>query len=133
MNLKAVGPVYVQEFDIEVNPYLTTAQIQQIAKAVVVFDNWSEREMNKNMLLMFHATNIGKEELDKHEYSELDASGIFEIVGSKIKNKYKIDEAINHMEIIQRQRVITQILSKIAPMLEMIKQKVNKNGTTSKK
>ena len=55
--------------DFAVNRYLTYAQIQQIVnaveKAAQTDDGWATRETNIDMLVLYHATNLGKEKLEE--------------------------------------------------------------------
>ena len=54
-------------YDIDIRQYLTYAQIQQIVNAVEMAskedDSWSARQTNIDMLVLIHATDIGKEKL----------------------------------------------------------------------
>ena len=36
--------VYLKEYDINVNPYLTPTQVEDIAKTVINLNSWLERE-----------------------------------------------------------------------------------------
>lgn len=124
--LKKMNAVYLEEYDVEVNPYLTTAQIQQIIDAVKKFDNWADREMNKNMLILFHATNIGQDGLEANDYELLETSGLIASVLKEIRNLDKIEEGLNYAE--STHRALTQILVETKPMLEAFREKVNKNA-----
>ena len=112
--IKSLGTVYLSDFDIEVNPYLTLAQIQQIANAITKFDVWAEREQNKNLLILYHATNIGKDKIEELGYDLLHESGLIDVVIGIIKNYEDIDKALSYTESFQR--MIVQI-SKELPEL----------------
>lgn len=105
--IKSLDTIYLADFDIEVNPYLTLAQIQQIVNTITKFDVWAEREENKNMLILYHATNIGKEKLEEIDYNTLHDSGLIDAVNGSIKNYSEVDEAVKYTESFQR--MISQI------------------------
>lgn len=94
--------VYLEEFDVNVNCYLTLAQIQQIVNAMSRFQSWSEREQNKNILILYHTTDIGKEKIEEYDYDTFQNSGLLDAVLSKIENLNKLDEAITYTESIHR-------------------------------
>lgn len=114
--IKSLGTKYLSDFDVEVNPYLTLAQIQQIVNAITKFDTWSEREQNKNMLVLYHATNMGKDELEKIDYDVLHNSGLINAVISQIKNYEDIDKAIKYTESFQR--MVVQISKEMPKLTE---------------
>lgn len=47
---------YIEEFDINVNDYLTYAEVQVIVNGIIKFDTWSERQTNIDMLVLNFAT-----------------------------------------------------------------------------
>ncbi len=112
--IKSLGTIYLSDFDIEVNPYLTLTQIQQIVNAITKFDVWAEREQNKNLLVLYHATNIGKDKIEELGYDLLHESGLIDAVIGIIKNYEDIDKAVSYTESFQR--MIVQI-SKELPEL----------------
>ncbi len=112
--IKSLGTIYLSDFDIEVNPYLTLTQIQQIVNAITKFDVWAEREQNKNLLVLYHATNIGKDKIEELGYDLLHESGLIDAVIGIIKNYEDIDKALSYTESFQR--MIVQI-SKELPEL----------------
>lgn len=126
--LKLVDKVHLDEFDINVTPYLTVAQIQMITNAVKTFDTWSEREQNKRVLTLYYATDIGQEKLEETSYDLLDGSGLVDAVISCIKNYDKIDEALTWTESVGR--AISKFAKQAVPKLEAISSKL---GATGKK
>ena len=94
------------EFDIDINEYLTYAQIQQIVNAVIKAskenDSWSERQTNIDMLVLFHATNIGVEKLEEIGHEALLTSGLISRVNCHVMNLQKIYEAIDYTESWKR-------------------------------
>ena len=116
--LKAAERVYLEQYDVHVNRYLTLAQIQQIVNAIKVFDTWAEREQNKNMLVLYHATDIGKEALEASDYDLLQSSGLIDNVLDCIVNFYDIDKALDWTE--STQRALAQIIKDGLPQIRKI-------------
>lgn len=116
--LKAAEQVYLEQYDVRVNRYLTLAQIQQIVNAIRVFDTWAEREQNKNMLVLYHATDIGKEALEASDYNLLQSSGLIDSVLECVVNIYDIDKALDWTE--STQRALAQIIKDGLPQIRKI-------------
>ena len=120
--IKGNQTVYLEDYDITVNKYLTYAQIQQIANAVVAAsandadDTWANRETNIDMLVLYHATDIGKEKLEEIGHDALLTSGLIEAVRYCIENLYNINEAIDYIE--NNQRAINKMLKSLPKILE---------------
>ena len=120
--IKGNQTVYLEDYDVTVNKYLTYAQIQQIANAVVATsandadDTWANRETNIDMLVLYHATDIGKEKLEEIGHDALLTSGLIEAVRCCIENLYNVDEAIDYIE--NNQRVINKMLKSLPKILE---------------
>lgn len=120
--IKGNQTVYLEDYDITVNKYLTYAQIQQIANAVVAAsvndadDTWANRETNIDMLMLYHATDIGKEKLEEIGHDTLLTSGLIEAVRYCIENLYNVDEAIDYIE--NNQRAINKMLKSLPKILE---------------
>ena len=120
--IKGNQTVYLEDYDITVNKYLTYAQIQQIANAVVAAsannadDTWANRETNIDMLMLYHATDIGKEKLEEIGHDDLLTSGLIEAVRYRIENLYDINEAIDYIE--NNQRAINKMLKSLPKILE---------------
>lgn len=120
--IKGNQTVYLEDYDITVNKYLTYAQIQQIANAVVAAsvndsdDTWANRQTNIDMLMLYHATDIGKEKLEEIGHDTLLTSGLIEAVRYRIENLYNVDEAIDYIE--NNQRAINKMLKSLPKILE---------------
>ena len=123
--IKGNQTVYLEDYDITVNKYLTYAQIQQIANAVVEAsvndsdDTWANRETNIDMLMLYHATDIGKEKLEEIGHDVLLTSGLIEAVRYSIENLYEINDAIDYIE--NNQRAINKLLKSLPKVLEETK------------
>ena len=120
--IKGNQTVYLEDYDVTVNKYLTYAQIQQIANAVVAAsvndadDTWANRETNIDMLMLYHATDIGKEKLEEIGHDTLLTSGLIEAVRYCIENYHEIYEAIDYIE--NNQRAISKMLKSLPKILE---------------
>ena len=120
--IKGNQTVYLEDYDITVNKYLTYAQIQQIANAVVAAsvndadDTWANRQTNIDMLMLYHATDISKEKLEEIGHDALLTSGLIDAVRCCIENFYDVDDAINYIE--DNQRAIGKLLKSLPKILE---------------
>ena len=123
--IKGNQTVYLEDYDITVNKYLTYAQIQQIANAVVEAsandseDTWANRETNIDMLILYHATDIGKEKLEEIGHDVLLTSGLIDAVRYRIENIYSVNDAIDYIE--NNQRAINKLLKSLPKVLEETK------------
>ena len=123
--IKGNQTVYLEDYDITVNKYLTYAQIQQIANAVVAAsvndsdDTWANRQTNIDMLMLYHATDIGKEKLEEIGHDNLLTSGLIDAVRYRIENLYDINGAIDYIE--NNQRAINKLLKSLPKVLEETK------------
>ena len=123
--IKGNQTVYLEDYDVTVNKYLTYAQIQQIANAVVAAsvndsdDTWANRQTNIDMLMLYHATDIGKEKLEEIGHDVLLTSGLIEAVRYSIENLYEINDAIDYIE--NNQRAIGKLLKSLPKVLEETK------------
>ena len=123
--IKGNQTVYLEDYDITVNKYLTYAQIQQIANAVVAAsvndadDTWANRQTNIDMLMLYHATDISKEKLEEIGHDDLLTSGLIDTVQFRIENYHEIYEAIDYIE--NNQRAINRLLKSLPKVLEETK------------
>ena len=123
--IKGNQTVYLEDYDVTVNKYLTYAQIQQIANAVVAAsandadDTWANRETNIDMLVLYHATDISKEKLEEIGHDVLLTSGLIDAVKYRIENIYSVNDAIDYIE--NNQRAINKLLKSLPKVLEETK------------
>ena len=129
--IKIIEPVYIEEFDIHVNRYLTLAQIQQICDATKKFDAYAERQQNIDMLVLYHATDIGEEELKKYDHDTLCCSGLIDAVKDKIENIWEVNHSLEYTE--STQRALAQIIKQLPSLMKPLKEVVEKHGNTIKK
>ena len=123
--IKGNQTVYLEDYDVTVNKYLTYAQIQQIANAVIAAsandsdDTWANRQTNIDMLMLYHATDISKEKLEEIGHDALLTSGLIDTVQFRIENYHEIYAAIDYIE--NNQRAINKMLKSLPKVLEEAK------------
>ena len=129
--IKAMDKVYLEEFDVYVNPYLTYAQIQAIVNGVKSLDSWAEREQNIDMCVLAFATDIPTEKLEEFGHDALLQSGLINAVCGEIKNLFSVYEAIEYTE--STKRALAQIIKALPKYQEQIDAVVKKYGKPSTK
>ena len=128
--------VHNEKYDININQYLTYAQIQQIVNAVEAAskedDSWSARQTNIDMLVLYHATDIGTKKLEEIGHETLVASGLVEEVNMTIYNYYLIEQAIDYTESMSRAGF--KLISQLPKLLsnEAFAAVLNKYGAVKK-
>lgn len=105
--IKAMDKIYLKDYDVHVNPYLTYAQIQAIVNAVKQFNTWSARQQNIDMLVLHYATDIDKDELENYGHEHWLESGLIEEVDNRVRNIVEVYDALRYEE--SPMRVIMQI------------------------
>lgn len=121
---------YNEEFDVNVNYYLTYAEIQAIADSVVKLESWAERQTNIDMLVLKYVTDIPMEELQKQGHDILLASGLIEEVMCSVKNIDQLYEAISYATSMNK--FIGDVI-KLWPKYQKQIEGVIKDGTKRKK
>ena len=129
--IKAMDKVYLEEFDVNVNPYLTYAQIQAIVNGVKGLDSWAEREQNIDMCVLAFATDIPTEKLEEVGHDALLQSGLINAVCGEIKNLFSVYEAIEYTE--STKRALAQIIKALPKYQEQLDAVVKKYGKPSTK
>ena len=129
--IKAMDKVYLEEFDVYVNPYLTYAQIQAIVNGVKSLDSWAEREQNIDMCVLAFATDIPTEKLEELGHDALLQSGLISAVCGEIKNLFSVYEAIEYTE--STKRGLAQIIKALPKYQEQLDAVVKKYGKPSTK
>lgn len=129
--IKAMDKVYLEEYDVYVNPYLTYAQIQAIVNGVKSLDSWAEREQNIDMCVLAFATDIPTEKLEEVGHDALLQSGLINAVCGEIKNLFSVYEAIEYTE--STKRALAQIIKALPKYQEQLDAVVKKYGKPSTK
>lgn len=123
--------IYLDDFDIEVTTYLTYEQIQHIVRSVINQDEWDIRQQTIDMLLLYHVTNISKEELEQIGHDILLKSGVIDIVKTSVKNFNQIEEALNYTQSLPR--ALKQIADKLPEFKKATQEALIKNGRPNNK
>lgn len=115
-----LNTVYLQEYNVNVNRYLTYAQIQQIVDGVMELkrsgaDDWATRQTNIDVCILFHTTDMKAEEIEKYGHSALLQSGLISSVCENIINLNQVYDAIAFTE--STGRAIGQVLKEISKNL----------------
>lgn len=101
--IKNLDTIYLEQYDVHVNPHLTYAQIQAIVNSLSeVGDTWAERQQNIDMLILAMATDINPEELEEIGHETLLRSGMIDMVRRYIYNLYDLEAAIKYHESTER-------------------------------
>ena len=129
--IKAMDKVYLEEYDVHVNPYLTYAQIQAIVNGVKGLDGWAEREQNIDMCVLAFATDIPTEKLEELGHDMLLQSGLINAVCGEIKNLFSVYEAIEYTE--STKRALAQIIKALPKYQEQLDAVVKKYGNLTTK
>lgn len=137
-DIRAIQKIWLEDYDVYVNPYLTYPQIQQIVTDTKGFQDWSTRQTNIDILLLYHVTDIGKEMLEKYTHDELVSSGLIAEVYKVVKNIDQLYEAMKWTEgATHTERLVGEFLQQMnsainKAMLEQLVQE-QKNGKQSNK
>lgn len=129
--IKAMDKVYLEKYDVHVNPYLTYAQIQAIVNGVKGLDGWAEREQNIDMCVLAFATDIPTEKLEELGHDALLQSGLINAVCGEIKNLFSVYEAIEYTE--STKRALAQIIKALPKYQEQLDAVVKKYGNLTTK
>lgn len=127
-DIKALEKVYLEKYDVNVTPYLTYAQIEQMIIAVGEMFNWAERQVNIDMLLLAHTTDISKQDLEQIGHKKLFESGLIGAVRETVLNYAEFEKALEYHTSLQKN--LSSALKKLTPdFMEKVKAVV----TTRKK
>lgn len=122
--------VYLEDYDINVNKYLTYAQIQTIVNSTEVLmkstktnkdgttslsNSWAERQTNIDMLLLVLATDLKPEEIEGNHSAFLQ-SGLIDAVKGAIENYWQLEEAFDYTE--SWDKVLVDTVKKLTDILK---------------
>lgn len=124
--LNNINSVYLEEYDVHVNPYLSYAEIQSIVDGTKKLDTWAEREQNIDMMILWFVTDIEKGNFEKYTHDDFLKSGLLHEVKSKVYNKSLIYTALNYTE--STQRALAQILKELPKNLAPLEKVMTKYG-----
>lgn len=120
--LKGLKTKYLENYDVEVNQYLTFSQIQEIINSVLQSETFEERENTIDYLLLVLCTNIQKEKIDELGPDIFVESGLIDEVKNSIKNIDKLYEGIAYHESTGK------ALREISKSLPIYLEEMKKNG-----
>ena len=129
--LKPIEQIYLKEYDVFVNPYLTYAQIQQISNAMTLDWKWAEGQENLDMLVLFHVTNLTKEELENVGHEALFSSGLIEAVYKSIRNLDQLKDALDYKQSFARSMI--QLIKQWPKTIQPLKEAIDKYERASQK
>lgn len=127
-----VNTVHLDEYDIDVNEGLTLSQIDAIAKSIIKYDTYGEREANKIALVMYYATSLSKEEIEEIGVDNMVATGFVSRVSGIIGNYYDIDDAVRYYESLERIAGQFAKAMKDPKVKEMINKVADSNAVSKK-
>lgn len=122
--------IYLEEYGVEVKPYLTYAEVQLIINGIKKFGTWSEREIHKDMMLMVYATDIEANVLEEIGHDKLLQSGLIDAVRYSVVNFEDIDRGVAYEESLAK--TLTTLATKLPDIADKVKE-VTKDGAPSKK
>lgn len=128
--IKNINKIYLDEFDIYVEAYLTYDQIQKISESIATQEDWAVRQQTMDMLILYYTTDISQEELEQVGHDDLLKSGVIDAVKNSIKNLNQVQEAIDYIQ--SPIKALKQFSDKL-PELKKSLQEVINNGRTNNK
>lgn len=128
--MKEIGKIYLKDYDVYVNPYLTYAQIQTIANSVKTMGSWAERQQNIDMLILAFGTNLDADTIEAKEHDYWLNTGLIDEVKKNIINFGDIQGAITYEESIIK---ILKTISQEIPEFNKKVDEVMKNASGSSK
>lgn len=128
--IKNINKIYLDEFDIYVEPYLTYDQIQKISESIATQEDWAVRQQTMDMLILYYATDISKEEMEQVGHDDLLKSGVIDTVKNSINNLNQVQEAIDYIQ--SPIKALKQFSDKLPEFKKSLQEVIN-NGRTNKK
>ena len=128
--IKNIEKIYLDEFDIYVEPYLTYDQIQKISESIATQEDWAVRQQTMDMLILYYTTDISKEEMEQVGHDDLLKSGVIDTVKNSINNLNQVQEAIDYIQ--SPIKALKQFSDKLPEFKKSLQEVIN-NGRTNKK
>lgn len=128
--MKEISKIYLKDYDVYVNPYLTYAQIQAIANSVKTMGSWAERQQNIDMLVLAFGTSLGTDTIESKEHDYWLNTGLIDKVKKNIINFGDIQSAITYEESIIK---LLKTISQEIPEFNKKVDEVMKNASGSSK
>lgn len=128
--MKEIGKIYLKDYDVYVDPYLTYAQIQTIANSVKTMGSWAERQQNIDMLVLAFGTSLDTAAIEAKEHDYWLNTGLIDEVKKNIINFGDIQSAITYEESIIK---LLKTISQEIPEFNKKVDEVMKNASGSSK
>lgn len=128
-----INKIYLENYDIEVTPYISYKNIQLIINSLKKITTWAERQQNIDMLLLFYNTNIGIDKIEEVGHDNLLQSGLIEAVKSNIKNLNDLYTGIDYTYSITQEliRLMQNVSNETNPSLKAVIDSVSKSHKKS--
>ena len=128
--MKEIGKIYLKDYDVYVNPYLSYAQIQAIANSVKTMGSWAERQQNIDMLVLAFGTSLDRATIEAKDHDYWLNTGLIDEVKKNIINFGDIQGAITYEESIIK---LLKTISQEIPEFNKKVDEVMKNASGSSK
>lgn len=125
-----IKTVHNAEYDITINCFLSSEQIEEIAKEVIKLPSYVEREQMICYKVLSLCTDISVDTIENTDPNLIEMSGLWEVVKNCIFNFYEIEDAIKFYESVVRLLAdIAEIMPNLVSQLHNIDLKeIVKNG-----
>lgn len=120
--------IYNEKYDITVNRNLTAEQIGNIVSAMSKCDNYADRIISRDLMVLAYCTDIGAEKIDEIGHDAFTLSGLIEDVKWQIDNYEEIEKGIAWQESMG------VALNRLARQMPELSKKIDeiKNNASSK-
>lgn len=116
-----IKTIHDNEYNIEINSFLSATQIDKIAQAVIKLETYLEREQMICYLVLNYCTNIDKVIIEDADPDVIMRSGLWEAVKNTVYNFYAIEDAIKFYESPVRMLVeIADVLPDLTKQLQSV-------------
>ena len=114
-----IKTIHDNEYDVEINSFLSATQIDKIAQAVIKLETYLEREQMICYLVLNYCTDMDKAIIEDTDPDVIMQSGLWEAVKDTVYNFYAIEDAIKFYESPVRMLVeIADVLPDLTKQLQ---------------
>lgn len=114
-----IKTVYNDEYGITINCFLSSEQIEEIAREVIKLPSYVEREQMTCYKVLSLCTDIGVDEIENADPNLIEKSGLWEAVKSCIFNFYELEDAIEFYESVVR--LLADISEKLPDLISQLR------------
>lgn len=115
---------YSEKYDININTFLTYAQIQKIIETTMKYKTWAERRTNIDMMILCYATDIGVKKVQEIGIDAFIESGLIDEVYTKVENHYEIFDGLEYHESVAK--ALFELSEKLPEIKENLSKELNK-------